>query len=180
MVNGLDNNVRRNGQIKLSKLWKKLQAHKGQALTEYTIIFPAAVLVVVGVAWALGTNISDVYRHVASVIVGQNACVAQYDHEDNSICDGNEYCEMVEYEDIDSGSYIYEDALSIDAVVIKAGKTYEVRRDDPFKFVYITDDGCYRVTFKTNKIEWERTGGGQDCQGVSHIDHWQAPICTSE
>lgn len=165
-----------NRQRKGCKVQKR---NKGQALTEYTVIFPAAVLVVVAAAWALGVNISDVYRHVASVILGQNACVAQYDHEDNSVCDQNEYCEKVEYEDLDSGTYTYEDALSIDAVVIKAGKTYEVRRDDPLKFIYLTDDGCYRVEFKTNKISWERTGSGQDCQGVSHIDHWQAPICTA-
>jgi Flp pilus assembly pilin Flp len=164
----------------LDKLIKFINRDRGQALTEYTIIYPAAVLLLIGAMWAVGTNVSDVYRHVASVIVGQNACVPQYDHEDTSICDGHEYCEKVEYEDEDSGSYNYEDALSIDAVVIKAGKTYEVRRDDPLQLIYITDDGCYRVEFKTNKISWERTGGGKDCQGVSHIDHWQAPICTAE
>ncbi len=163
----------------MGKIPKIIRNNKGQALTEYAIIYPAAVLLVIGAAWALGVNISDVYRHVASVIVGQKACVAQYDHSDNSVCDGAEYCEKVEYEDVDSGSYLYEDALSIDAVVIKAGKSYEVRRDDPFQFIYLTDDGCYRVEFKTNKISWERTGGGRDCQGVSHIDHWQAPICTA-
>lgn len=164
----------------MRKLLKLAKDNKGQGLTEYAIIIPVAVLAVISAAWALGANTGDVYRHVVSVIVGQNACVPQYDHSDNSVCDGHEYCEKVEYEDIDSGSYNYEGALSIDAVVIKAGKTYEVRRDDPLQFVYVTDDGCYQVTFKTNKISWERTGGGQDCQGVSHMDHWQAPICTPE
>lgn len=164
----------------MGKLLKLIKNNKGQGLTEYAIIIPTVILLVIGVASAVGTNVDDVYRHVASVIVGQKTCVPQYDHSDNSVCDGAEYCEKVEYEDVDSGSYIYKDALSIDAVVIKAGRTYEVRRDDPLQFVYVTDDGCYQVIFKTNKISWERTGGGQDCQGVSHMDHWQAPICTPE
>jgi hypothetical protein len=164
----------------MRKLIEILKRETGQALTEYSVIFPAAVLLVIGAAWVLGTNTSDVYRHVASVIVGQKECVPQYDHGDNSICDQNEDCEKAEYEDVDSGSYTYDDALSIDAVVIKAGKTYEVRRDDPFQFIYVTDDGCYEVTFKTNKVSWQRTGGGSDCKGVSHIDHWQAPICMPE
>ena len=164
----------------MKNLLKFFKKQKGQALSEYVFILPGIVFIVWGAAGLVGGGAADVYRHVTSVIQGQNECVPQYDHEDNSICDESEFCEKIEYEDEDSGSFRYDGALSIDAVVIKAGKTYEVRRDDPFQFTYITDDGCYRVTFKTNKIDWERTGEGNGCQSVSHIDHWQSPICLPE
>ncbi len=161
----------------MAKLLKLVKKYKGQALTEYAVIFPPVILLAIGAAWILGASATDVYRHVTSIFMGQKECVPQYDHADNSICDEHEYCEKTEYEDVTSGSYTYEDALSVDAIVIKAGKTYEIRRDDPFQFVYTTDDGCYRVTFKTNRIDWEQTGGGSDCQAISHVDAWQAPIC---
>lgn len=164
----------------MGKLIRYIKGNKGQGLAEYSIIIPTAILVVMAAAWALGVNVGDIYRHLASVIQGQKECVPQYDYENNEICDQDELCEKVDYEDEDSGSYTYQDALSIDSVVIKAGRTYEVRRDNPYQYVYTTDDGCYTVTFKTNKISWERTGSGPDCQGVSHIDHWQAPICIPE
>jgi hypothetical protein len=164
----------------MGKLIRFIKGNKGQGLTEYSVIIPTAILVVVAAAYALGVNTGDIYRHLASVILGQKECVPQYDYEDNSICDQDDLCEKVDYEDEDSGSYTYQDALSIDSVVIKAGRTYEVRRDNPYQYVYTTEDGCYTVTFKTNKISWERTGGGPDCQSVSHVDHWQAPICLPE
>jgi len=164
----------------MKKLLKFITRQKGQALAEYVFILPGMVLIAMGAYALLGAGAADVYRHVTSVILGQNVCVPQYDHADNSICEQNEFCQKIDYEDQDSGSFRYDGALSIDAVVIKAGRTYEIRRDDPFKFTYTTDDGCYRVTFKTNKVDWERVGSGPDCQSVSHIDHWQSPICLPE
>ena len=161
----------------MKNLLKFFKKQKGQALAEYVFILPGVVFIAWGAYALVGDGAADIYRHVTSVITGQNECVPQYDHADNSICDQNEFCEKIEYEEQDTGSFAYAGALSIDAVVIKAGKTYEVRRDDPFQFVYTTDDGCYTVTFKTNKIDWERTGGGKDCKSVSHIDHWKSPIC---
>jgi hypothetical protein len=164
----------------MAKLYGFIKSHKGQAFAEYAIIFPAAVLLVVGSAWVLGANTSDVYRHVTSILRGQLECVPTYDLDDNSICDLDDLCAKEDYENQDSGSFTYENALTIDSVVIKAGKNYEIRRDDPFQYIYTTDDGCYTVTFHTNKVSWDRTGSGPDCKSVSHIDYWQAPICAPE
>jgi hypothetical protein len=165
----------------MGTLLRKLQKNQqGQALAEYHILIPGVLVLALAAAWILGPNISDIYRHVTSVLTGPLECVAQYNHDDNSICDQNDLCEKVEYEDEESGEFTYQGALTIDSVVIKAGKTYEIVRDDPFKFTYTTSDSCYQVTFKTNSIEWKRVGSGPGCQAVSHIDHWQAPICTSQ
>lgn len=163
----------------MAKILKRLiKNQRGQALAEYHVLIPGAVLLAIVAAWVLGPNISDVYRHVTAVILGPMECVPTYDHEDNSICDHNDLCEKTDYDDEESGSFTYQDALTVDSVVIKAGRSYEIVRDDPFKFSYTTDDGCYEVTFKTNTINWQRIGNGPDCQSVSHIDYWQAPICT--
>ena len=82
-----------------------------------------------------------------------------------------------EYEGEANGSFTYDGELSIEAVVIKAGRTYDVRRDNPYVYEYVTDDGCYIVKFKTNTVTWEKIGGGKDCQDVSHLDAWSAPLC---
>jgi Flp pilus assembly pilin Flp len=163
----------------MAKILRRLRKiERGQALVEYNVLIPTAILLVIGVAWLIGPSISDIYRHVTSVMLGPKECVVfDPDAQGNDFCSHNEDCEKAEWEDMDQGSYTYEDALTVETAVIKAGKTYEIRRDDPFKFQYETDDGCYRVTFKTNKIEWERIGSGSTCQGVSHVDIWQAPIC---
>jgi Flp pilus assembly pilin Flp len=159
-------------------LRRLIKTEKGQALLEYQVLFPAAILLVIAAAWLIGPNISDVYRHVASVMLGPKECVVfNPEEQGNDYCDHHEDCEKAEWEEMDQGSYEYSSALTVETAVIKAGKTYEIRRDDPFKFQYETDDGCYRVTFKTNKVEWERIGTGDTCQGVSHVDIWQAPIC---
>lgn len=163
----------------MAKILERLnQNQKGQALIEYQVLFPAAILVIIVAAWLIGPNINDVYRHVASVLIGPKECVA-YNPEiqGTDYCDHHDDCEKAEWEEMDQGSYTFESALSVDTAIIKAGRTYEVVRDDPFKFQYQTDDGCYRVTFKSNKVEWERIGSGITCQGVSHVDVWQAPIC---
>ncbi len=163
----------------MAKILRRLMKNQqGQALIEYQVIIPGAVLVAIAVAWIIGPSISDVYRHVVSVIQGPMECVV-FDpaEEGNSFCSQNENCEKAEWEDMNQGSYTYDSALTIETAVIKAGRTYEIRRDNPFDFSYTTDDGCYLVTFKTNKVEWERVGSGGSCQAVSHVDIWQAPIC---
>lgn len=151
---------------------------EGQALVEYQVLIPGAILLVIAAAWILGPGVSDVYRHVVSVLRGPKECVA-FDPgtQGNDFCSHNEDCEKAEWEEMDHGSYTYDSALTVETAVIKAGQTYEIRRDNPFNFQYETDDGCYRVTFKTNKVEWERIGSGKTCQAVSHVDIWQAPIC---
>jgi len=159
-------------------LGRLMKNEKGQALLEYNILIPGAILLAITVAWIIGPSISDVYRHLVSVIEGPKECVV-FDPavQGNDFCDHSEDCEKAEWEEMDYGSYSYDSALTVETAVIKAGKTYEIRRDNPFNFQYETDDGCYKVTFKTNKVEWERVGGGSTCKAVSHIDIWQAPIC---
>jgi hypothetical protein len=164
-------------QVKM-KIRKRKE--RGQALAEYAVIYPGAILLVIAAAWFLGPSIGDIYRHVTSIIAGQKPCVTFNGSEDNAYCDQNEDCRKTDYEGEQSGTFVYDDELSIDAVVIKAGRTYAVRRDDPYQFEYVTDDGCYKVTFKTNRADWERIGSGSGCQDVSHIDYWSAPLCTAE
>ena len=153
---------------------------KGQAFVEYTVLYPGALLVVILVLIFLGPAIGDIYQHIASILAGQKPCVTFTGAEDNEYCDQHEDCMKVDYLGQESGSFIYEDELSIETVVIKAGTTYEIRRNDPYQFEYVTDDGCYQVTFKTNRAEWERIGYGPDCQAVSHIDYWSAPLCVMD
>jgi hypothetical protein len=152
----------------------------GQAFSEYAILYPGTILLAIMAAVFLGPSISDIYRHVASIISGQKPCVTFTGKEDNEYCDQHDDCMKSDYSGEQSGSFVYEGELNIEAVVIKAGLTYEVRRNDPYQFEYVTDDGCYKVTFKTNRADWERIGSGTSCQNVSHVDYWSAPLCTSE
>jgi hypothetical protein len=148
----------------------------GQALAEYHVLIPGSIIMI-WAAYLLSPALSDVYRHVVSLIRSPLDCVEFNGLEDNAFCSHNEYCEKAEWDDMDKGEFIYEDALVVDTVVIKAGVTYTIFRDDPSKISYTTEDGCYKVTMKTNRVEWERIGGGRTCQAISHIDVWQAPLC---
>jgi Flp pilus assembly pilin Flp len=161
-------------------LRKFLKKEQGQAYAEYQVLVPAGILLATMAGLLLAPPVADVFRHVTAVFTGPLECVPTYDFDDNEICDQDDLCAKAEYNDEDSGSFTYEDALTVDSVVIKAGKTYEIVRDDPFKFTYTTNDGCYSVTFKTNTISWKRVGNGSDCKSVSHVDYWQAPICAPE
>ena len=160
------------------RLLKKKEG--GQAFSEYAILYPGTVLLAILVALFLGPSIGDIYRHVARIIVGEKPCVTFTGKEDNEYCDQHEDCMKTDYEGEESGSFTYDGELSIDAVVIKAGLIYEIRRDDPNQYEYVTDDGCYKVTIKTNRAEWERIGSGTSCPAVSHVDYWSAPLCTDE
>jgi hypothetical protein len=156
---------------------KLVQRDGGQALTEYTIIFPGVMVIVVCVTWLLGASIGDIYRYIARLLTEPKPCVTFGGAPDNELCDQHEDCRKTDYGGEESDTFVYEGELSIEAVVIKAGFTYDVRRNNPSQLEYITEDGCYRVTFRTNRAGWERIGFGSECQVVSHVDYWSAPLC---
>jgi len=155
---------------------KLFKNQRGQAFVEYAVLIPGSIIII-GAAYRLSPALTDVYRQVVSIVRSPLECVEFHGHEDNSFCSTHEYCEKAEWEGMDEGFFEYEDALVVDTVVIKAGLTYTIVRDDPSKISYTTNDGCYKVTIKTNKVEWERVGSGKTCQEISHIDLWQAPLC---
>jgi len=157
-------------------IWKLLRSERGQALAEYHVLIPGSIIMI-WAAYLLSPALTDIYRHVVSLLREPLQCVEFNGAEDNSLCDQHEYCEKAEWGQMDAGAFTYEDALVVDTVVIKAGRNYVIFRDDPSKIGYTTDDGCYRVTIMTNRVEWERIGGGKACQAISHIDMWQAPLC---
>jgi hypothetical protein len=157
-------------------LRKALKNERGQALAEYHVLIPGSIIMI-WAAYIIGPGLQDAYRHVVYYLQGPKQCVLFEGAKDNSLCDKHEDCEKLEYEGMDSGSFRYKEALNIETVVIKAGRKYDIRRNAPYKMSFTTDDGCYRVTFKTNKVEWERIGEGKSCQAISHIDVWQAPLC---
>jgi hypothetical protein len=149
----------------------------GQAFVEYIIFYPGVILLAIFILYILGPSISDIYRHVVRVITRQKPCVTFNGAEDNEFCDHHEDCLKTEYSGEINGSFVYDGELSIEAVVIKAGLTYEVSRNDPYQLDITTDDGCYKVTFMTNRVDWQRISSGSECQAVSHIDYWSAPLC---
>ncbi|MCH7588103.1 MAG: hypothetical protein IIC78_08750 [Chloroflexi bacterium] len=160
------------------KLRNLLKNQTGQALVEYQILLPGAILLATLAGLMLSGPISDIYRHTASILLGSKECVV-FDPvvQGNDFCDHHEDCEKGEWEEMDSGKFVYDDALVIETVTIKAGKTYTITPDDHSQFEFTTEDGCYSITFKTNKVSWDRIGSGSGCQSVSHVDVWQAPIC---
>jgi hypothetical protein len=149
----------------------------GQALIEYIIFYPGVILLAIFILYILGPSIGDLYRHAVRVLSRQKPCVTFNGPEDNQFCDQHDDCLKAEYSGENNGSFVYEGELSIEAVVIKAGLTYEVSRNDPYQLDITTDDGCYRVNFMTNRVDWQRIDTGPSCQAVSHIDYWSAPLC---
>lgn len=157
------------------RLFKRTE--RGQAMVEYHVLIPGSILLVIVVAGLLGPYLGNAFRRALRPMMDQKACVASYDINDNSICSNNGDCEKVESETMDSGSFTFEDAMFVESVVIKAGKSYNIFRTNPEAFETTTEDGCYRVTFSGNEVAWERLSSSPSCQEISHIDVWQAPIC---
>lgn len=149
----------------------------GQAMAEYHVLIPGSILLVMAAAWFLGPWVKSAFLRVLRPMVAQKACVPAYDIDDNSICSHNGDCQKAEWEDMDSGSVVFEGGLFVESVVVKAGQKHYTFWINPSEFETTTDDGCYRVSFSGNAVNWQRIGSGPECQAISHIDVWQAPIC---
>ncbi len=174
--------------MNLRKMLKK--SERGQALAEYTVLFPPVLLISFMVLIPLSTHANYIFCEMLYALdpsAGQceqwlnnpvveeeeppvpeeDECVVLQEEEGGSQCDQHELCDHLP--GLNVGSYTASD--DIDAFVIKAGKDYHVFETG------LTDDGCYYVEIEGNHVSWERYGHGSECKDVSHEQVWKTPLC---
>jgi hypothetical protein len=176
-----------------------MRKENGQALAEYHILIPGAVMVAILVAVVVGGGIGNLYQTGVDVFLAafqgnyappqehggsdEYVCVEEDQitgQNGGSFCDGHENCELVEPEnvigcdDFSNCSINYGPKPSV--VVIKAGRDYRIYIEEGETDVsYDTEDDCFRVSYDydSESLSWIKLEGGSDCKDASHLQNWQ-------
>lgn len=190
---GITEGGRKKREATMAKLIRSItKREEGQAMAEYSVLFPGAMLIVITVAVILGPALQSAYCSVLGPF-NPNACgveVAEAATEEPaepevtptatpeacvelettagcSQCDSSPDCICLP--GVNDGSY--SASRQIESLVIKAGRNY---------FVYYsgyTDDGCYHVTLDGYTAYWVKVRDAKDCQDISHLQSWYVMIC---
>jgi Flp pilus assembly pilin Flp len=177
----------------MAKLLRSLaRREEGQAMTEYSVLFPGAILIVITVAVIIGPALQDAYCSIvgpfnptACTVEAAAApdeeptepeitptatpqpCVELQAEQGCSQCDHSPDCLCLP--GVNDGSY--SASRPIQSLVIKAARNY---------FIYqtgYTDDGCYHVTLDGYTASWVKVASGPTCQNISHLESWYVLIC---
>jgi Flp pilus assembly pilin Flp len=178
----------------LKALRKLFKQENGQAFAEYFVLIPGSILMVLAGYSLVSNSIKRAYCDVVGVFNSSicetvdieegdedqeepeievtltptpEICVVLQESEGCSQCDQSASCTCLP--GTNAGTYNGMD--QIDSFVIKAGKEYHVYHTG------YTDDGCYHVTIDGDMASWEKVGGGNTCQDVSHLQTWYTPLC---
>lgn len=162
-------------------------------MTEYSVLFPGALLIVMTIAVIIGPPLQDAYCSIVGPFnpnvcgvaeaaeapgggepepeitptATPEACVELQTSEGCSQCDQSPDCLCLP--GVNDGSYTA--SRQIQSLVIKAARNY---------FVYYTgytDDSCYHVTLDGYSASWVKVAGGKNCQDISHLQSWYVMIC---
>jgi hypothetical protein len=161
---------------------RRTTGQSGQALAEYHVLFPAAILLAIGVVVVLGGAARDLMDHgiegLMYSFLGGSAPPGSYFHP-GMICvteeqlidqdSGGSYCEESDNcyhydQEVNEGTFTVPEG-EIDALVIKAGTVYHLYASG------VTPDGCYNVTFGGSTVTWQRIEN-PECKDVSHLQMW--------
>jgi hypothetical protein len=173
-------------------------SERGQALAEYMPLIPPILLLSVLILVPLSDSAGDIFCQmvnsmepekcqVAAVEDGEDEgspredpgddspgeepeepCIYLDESRGGSQCDQSSWCTLLP----GSRHGVWYPSDPIATVVIKSAQGY-------FNFnVPGSSDGCYQVGIQTGRIEWEKVGRGRGCQDISHVEAWEAPICS--
>jgi len=98
----------------------------------------------------------------------EEPCIELEESQGGSQCDHSSLCTLLQ----GSPHGVWSPSVPIATVVIKSGQGY-------FNFdVPGSSDGCYQVGIQVGRIEWWKIGQGQGCKDISHVEAWEAPVCS--
>lgn len=173
-------------------------SEKGQALAEYMPLIPPILLLSVLVLVPLSDSAGDIYCQMVNAMEPEKCEVAiiedgedgQLPREDpgddspgeepeepcieldesrgGSMCDQSSLCTLLP----GSQHGVWSPSAPIATVVLKSAQEY-FNFDNPG-----LSDGCYQVDIQTGRIEWEKIGRGRGCKDISHVEAWEALVCS--
>jgi hypothetical protein len=173
---------------------KRGGCQSGQALAEYQVLFPGAIILVIGILLTFGNAITAAFGDVVDGITGTlggggeeggtPVCVEWISVQGSSYCDQHPLCDLLEQgeatctEGFNSCQVLYSEAPSL--VVIKAGTEYQFYLD-PSSFRYTPEeDSCFDVTYFPNPdpevggviLSWSPREGANGCHDASNVQVW--------
>jgi hypothetical protein len=165
---------------------KHHKSERGQALAEYMPMIPPILLLSVMILVPLGEFSSDIFCNMVNYLEPEKCSVIEMEEDEGvpedepeetcielqespggSQCDHSSQCTLL----LGQQNGIWYPSEPIETLVIKAGQGYH-RFYPPG-----LNDGCYDVSIETDRLEWEKIGGGQYCKNISHLQAWESPIC---
>ena len=166
-------------------------SERGQALTEYTVLFPPVLLISMMILIPVTERANYIFCRMVNALdpavceawleepaeeeeaapgPQEEPCVTLQEEQGGSQCD--QHADCTKLPGLNNGSFEASDF--IDAFVIKAGKEYHIYATTT------TDDGCYEVFLNENHVSWDKVGHGSGCKDISHNQVWKVPLCPSE
>jgi hypothetical protein len=162
------------------------QSERGQALAEYMPLIPPILLLSVMMLVPLAGNTSDIICNMVNYLEPEKCgaiemeedeemseeepeetCIELQESQGGSQCEQSSQCTVL----LGRQNGIWSPSEPIETLVIKAGQGYH--RFYPSGL----NDGCYDVSIETDRLEWEKIGGGQYCKNISHLQAWEILIC---
>lgn len=166
-----------------------MKANKGQAMAEYTVLYPGAIIITIALLWVLGGSVKDLLRRGINDLMDSTSAPTSICEEDITGQDGGSYCEQsalcdhIEPETTPSCADFNNCSVSLDwnpgVVVVKAGLDYQIYIEGDEQYSYTTADGCYFVEYDDGQLSWTKVGSGPGCQDASHVQSWQVDTVVS-
>lgn len=171
---------------------KTMKKNTGQAMAEYTVLYPGAIILAIAVLWMMGGSVKDLFRRAINDLIDNTSAPATVCEEDitgqdgGSFCEQSASCDLIEPETTPGCADFNNCSMALDwnpgVVVIKAGLDYHIHIEAQEQYSYTTPDGCYSVSYSAvggGTLHWQKTGGGPSCQDVSHVQSWQVDTVVS-
>jgi hypothetical protein len=166
-----------------------MKPNKGQAMAEYTVLYPGMIILSIAVLWTVGGSAKDLLRRGINQLMDNTSDPTSVCEEDiigqdgGAYCEQHERCDHIEPVDTPSCADFNNCSVSLDwnpgVVIIKAGVDYQVYLEGSEQYSYTTTDGCYYVEYDFGVLSWSKVGSGTGCQDASHLQSWQVDTVVS-
>jgi hypothetical protein len=169
-----------------------MKTNKGQAMAEYTVLYPGAIILTIALLWALGGSVKDLLRRGINDLMDSTSAHSTVCEEDiigqegGSYCEQSALCDHIEPQTTPGCADFNNCSVALDwnpgVVVVKAGLDYQIYIEGDEQYSYTTADGCYSVTYSGNgggMLHWQKIGSGPSCHDASHVQSWQVDAVVS-
>lgn len=169
-----------------------MRSERGQAMAEYHVLYPGAILLSFAALWMIGGTAKDLFRRAISEILDVTTepvslCVQEIvEQHGGSGCEDSEYCTHIEPGDNPACGDFQSCSKAFDwppgVVVLKASTDYYIQIEEAYgTYASETDDGCYAVTYNMwDTLYWQKISDEPGCPDISHVQAWHIDAASCE
>jgi len=186
------------------KKWLKrlLKKEEGQALAEYSVLFPGVLMLAIAMGFTVAPTIQTKYCEVVNVFSNGLCEVAEAGGEPDgeeppagptetstpgpttTPTPTEEYCVVLQESQGCSQCDAHPECVCLPGVnegTYEADdlKSLVIKAGKEYHVFYSgwTDDGCYYVQLEDTYAWWQKYETGSDCKDVSHVQAWWVLLC---